>query len=90
MGIFSKKPKANPLREFEAAITKAIGIAKLAGVSHPEMASAMSSFIVSFERQALTAQDQINYGSGLPKYNPNLPQRYSHHFLLASSSAPLS
>jgi hypothetical protein len=47
------KARANPTKDFEAAIKKAISIAELSGVPRSEMSAAMSSWIVSWNRQSL-------------------------------------
>jgi hypothetical protein len=55
---FKAKAKANPTRDFEAAIRRAISIAKLRGVGTSEMSAVMSDWIVSWNRQALMAREQ--------------------------------
>jgi hypothetical protein len=54
---FRTKPKANPVADFEAAIRRAISIAKSGGVGTSEMSAVMSDWIVSWERQALMARE---------------------------------
>jgi hypothetical protein len=55
--FFRKKKPADPLHQFEAAIRKAISIAELSGVNHGEMGAVLSSWAVSWERQALAARE---------------------------------
>jgi hypothetical protein len=54
---FGNKAKANPVAEFEAAIKRAISIAQLAGVPRTEMAAVLSSWCVSWNRQALHSRE---------------------------------
>jgi hypothetical protein len=54
---FKNKAKANPTRDFEASIKRVVSIAKIAGVPTGEMAAVLSSWCVSWERQALHARE---------------------------------
>jgi hypothetical protein len=70
---FRTKPKANPVAEFEAAVRKAISIAKLSGVPTAEMSAILSSWCVSWERQALQRREARNYATSGLHRSGNLP-----------------
>jgi len=61
------KKKANPTRDFEASIKRAVSIASLVGVTRSEMSAVMSDWIVSWERQALMARERRQYGPSTHK-----------------------
>jgi hypothetical protein len=68
------RKKANPTRDFEAAIKKAISIGELSGVAKGEMSAIMSSWCVSWERQALMARERRQFRTDGLHVSGNLPE----------------
>jgi hypothetical protein len=67
--FFKNKPKSF---DFERKLDALIALARLSGVSSGEMIGALSSHVVSVERQSLRAREMRQYGNNV--ISGNLPE----------------